>query len=336
MTTFKRYLFYCVKNSSLRMIVSTILSAIISQVMLADCIDHTNISYCTSGINILATILGIFSTIIPILELSQFKNRRNLDTLYFFPIKREKMALAHYICGFYQISIIYTVTFATNFLFLVFETDFFELNHMIPYYFYSLLLGLVIYSVFMFIFIQANSITDGILFCFIWIFILSIVSYTFIDIFNLESIAVTYQKQNWGIIYAPLDKLTKLYRNLIEINDPYPSDYLIGQIKEQAFMFFVWVAVGIIAAIGYVFSFAKKRAENAGEISNSWFGYKMLIPVYTFCPIFLMRSDGIKVLSISFLILMIIGYIIYRRGVKFQKSDIILMVSGLILMLVTT
>ena len=93
-------------------------------------------------------------------------------------------------------------------------------------------------------------------------------------------------------------------------------------------MFFVWGVIGIAAAVGYVYRFAKKGAEKAGEISESWLGYKILIPIYGYCLIFLV-SD-FSVLSWLIFALMIIGYVVYRRSFRLKKSDICGIVAGVI------
>ena len=100
MTTFKRYFIYRLKQSILRTVVFTALALLICLTAVNSSISGDYEFYKTASLESLASILGIICFLIPILELSGFKNRRNLDTLYFFPIRRERMALAHYLSGF--------------------------------------------------------------------------------------------------------------------------------------------------------------------------------------------------------------------------------------------
>ena len=339
MTTFKRYVLYRIKNSVLRTLIFTILSILVTQTVIRDCIDLSRVENRTSGLFIFATILGIVASLIPFIELAGFKNRRNLDTLFFFPIKREKMALAVYISGLFQVIVIYTVTYVAGALFLATNTDYFALGYMLPYYFLSLLLGAVIYSVFMFLFTEGNTVADGVLICLLWIFLLNIASYTVIRQCVEQKLWPTSTAMNlteWGIIYTPINHLTVLFQDLIEINHPSRWDRSVVSIKEHSYMFFVWGAVGIAAAIGYVFRFAKKGAEKAGEISTSWLGYRILIPIYGYCLILLTASDsGPSTMSLLAFVLMIIGYVIYRRSFRLKKSDIIVTAAGLIPVLLT-
>lgn len=339
MTTFKRYVLCRIKNSVLRTLIFTILSILVTQTVIRDCIDLRRVEDRTSGLFIFATILGIVASLIPFIELAGFKNRRNLDTLFFFPIKREKMALAVYISGLFQVIVIYTVTYVAGALFLATNTDYFALGYMLPYYFLSLLLGAVIYSVFMFLFTEGNTVADGVLICLLWIFLLNIASYTVIRQCVEQKLWPTSTAMNlteWGIIYTPINHLTVLFQDLIEINHPSRWDRSVVSIKEHSYMFFVWGAVGIAAAIGYVFRFAKKGAEKAGEISTSWLGYRILIPIYGYCLILLTASDsGPSTMSLLTFALMIIGYVIYRRSFRLKKSDIIVTAAGLIPVLLT-
>ena len=92
-------------------------------------------------------------------------------------------------------------------------------------------------------------------------------------------------------------------------------------------MFFVWGAIGIAAAVGYFVTFVKKGAEKAGEISNSWFGYKLLIPLYGYS--LLLQYDSLDFMTVAICILMVIGYVVYRRGFKLKLSDIIISCLGI-------
>ena len=335
MKTFGRYLVYRLNSSALRTLVFTLLSVLLTQSVIIDELQYTEIEYTESGIYMLAVILGIFCSIMPILELSGYKNRRNLDTLYFFPIKREKLALAHYLSGFIQVFAIYSVTFFVAYAYLAANTDIFALGYMMIYYVLSLLLGLVMYSVFMFIFIQANTVADGVLFCGLWIFVLFLVGWV-LRTEILDSF-ITYHDhyptsiggiENWGILYSPINNLTVIFQDLIETNR-IGSDVYAGMYKRQSYMFFIWGVLGIAAAVGYFLTFEKRGAEKAGEISDSRFGYRTLIPTYGYSLLMLMGLyDGFMIVLI--LAMMVIGYIIYRRGFKFKTSDMVVVGCGIL------
>ncbi len=340
MKTFTRYLIYRLNNSVLRTLVFTLLSVILTQTIISECIGRMRVEYNETGLYTLAIVLGIFCTLIPMLELSGFKNRRNLDTLYFFPIKRVKMAAVHYISGFIQVFVIYSVTFFAAYAHLALQTNYFSLGYMIIYYLLSLLLGLVMYSVFAFIFLQANSVADGVLFSVLWMFVIALVLWVAQNEIIIPAITPEnylmrreFVSSGWGIVYAPINNLTVIFQDLIEINRDTTWDYFSEQYRKEAYMFFIWGAVGIAAAVGYFVTFVKKGAHQAGEISDSPFGYKMLIPVYGYMLMILLGSEDIILTALIFA-LMIIGYVIYRRGFKFKTSDLVATGCGIIALIV--
>ncbi len=342
MKVFGRYFIYRLRQSLPRTAVFTVLSMIFCLDVVGDSINRSNYYYgiegTETGIYMLAIILGIFCTLIPMLELSGFKNRRNLDTLYFFPIKREKMALAHYLSGAVQIFTVYTVSFLTVWIYLLVKTDWFRLEYMPLYYLFSLLLGAVVYSVFMFIFGEANTVADGVLFCGLWSVVMYLVIYAVRRnivrpfIIGTKLWETSSDMSLWGFIYAPINNLTVIFQDLIEVNRQnmlydYTSNSAAKYMSEM-YMFFVWGAVGIAAAVGYFITFKRKGAQTAGEISESYFGYKLLIPLYGY--ILLLDYSEIDIMTIIIFALMLIGYFIYRRGIKLKKSDYICLICAVI------
>lgn len=343
-SNFLRYLWYRLENSALRTLVLTVLSVILTQSVISESIEYygdiEHIKYASTGIYILAIVLGIVCTIIPMLENMGFKNRRNLDTLYFFPIRREKMAAAHFIGGFIQCVFIYTVTFAISGIYLAIYTDFFALYHLVGYYFLSILLGFVIYSFFSFIFIQANTVADGIIMSVLWMFVLWVVMYAIYALTNplyiQEGNYETYllsrrlsQIPEWGIVYAPLNNLTVIFQSLIEVNQSGWNNFTYAGIYRSQFGFFIaWGVIGIACLIGYFVTFARKGANKAGEISDSYLGYRLLIPLYGYSLIYMIGS--VEIVTILVFMMMIIGYVIYRRSFKLKARDLVITALGVI------
>ncbi len=349
MTTFKKYLGNRLKETGLMTLVFTLLSVIFTLFTVVeetDLINTKNDIYAEynseTGIYILAVILGIFCTVIPILETAGFKNRRNLDTLYFLPMSRFKLALAHYISGFIQITVIYTASFAVAALYLINYAEYFKLAYLPLYYIVSLLLGLVMYSFFIFIFGKANTVVDGVIFCALWIYVINqglvlvltllseYICILFSDFYNafytpeseaLYSLLVDIAETcDWWVPYIPINNCTMIFQSLIENR----NENFIRQVEaiiSESYMFAVWGAVGLASAYGYFQSFMHRKPESTGEISDSIFGYKLLIPIYGF--ICIAYADNEVTLKIMFWAMMVVGYAIYRRGIKFKKGDIV-------------
>lgn len=335
MTTFKRYLCYSLEKSVLRVVILTVLSLFMTLSVVSGCIENVEtVQYNETGIFMLATVLGILCTVIPVLETSGFKNRRNLDTLYFFPIKRWKMALVHYINGFVQVFAAYSVTFFATFGYLLANTDYFALHHMVGYYFLSVLVGLVMYSFFMFVFGQGNTVADGAVFIALWIAAISVASLAIVRVTTYAGLTGNgrinpFEKLlSWGTAYTPINNLTVIFQDLIEINrDGMYHARSAARYRSEWYMFVFWGAIGVASVFGYFVTFIKKGAQKAGEISDSPFGYKLLIPLYGYS--FLLLIGGIYIIAVPVLVAMTVGYIIYRRGFKFTPYDICLLAGGM-------
>ena len=346
MRIFMRYLGYKLKKSTLRSIIITLIGFVICQGTVEGSTSYEMVEWRESGIYIRATLLGIICTLIPILELAPFKNRRNLDTLFFFPIKRWKMAIANYLSGWIQISFIYSVCFLGHLVYLLANTDCFTLIYMLPYYALSMLIGLMMYSIFAFVFNEANTVADGVIFCILWMFLgwMAYAGFCGIVIEPHEAMlteefgGVLNSFGEWGIIYAPINNLTVIFRYLIETNrhpeDNYYARYALEYLS-QSYMFAVWGTLGFASVIGYIFRFAKKSAYKAGEISRSPFGYMTLIPIYGYS---LLAIVGGSITLINFIIVafMLVGYIVYRRSVRIRWSDIVVLSCSIIPMLLAS
>jgi len=341
MTSFRRYFVYRLGRALPRTIAFTVVSVLFTWLTVTESISRIYVETDETGIYMLAIILGAACTLIPIFELYEFKSRRNLDTLYFFPIKREKLALAHFLCGSVQVLVIYTVSFLSAWIHLALQTNYFKLVYMIPYYFLSLLLGAVMYSVFSFLFLQGNTITDGLLICGLWVFVLQIVVWVIrtelIYTFFKDTVLWTETSNipSWFGIYTPINNLTVIFQDLIEVNRHslpyYYKDSRAATYLSQGYMFFIWGAAGIASAVGYFLTFVKKGAEMAGERSDSIFGYKLLIPLYGYSLLAFYSDEPI--MAVLIFALMAVAFVIYRRGFKFKPCDLVVMVCGIIAML---
>ena len=178
MKTFGRYFGYITKKSILRTVIFALLGLIIVWLSAISGLNKTHVHARGTNIGEISAVLGILCCIVPIIELAGFKNRRNIDVLYSFPIKRWKMALAHYISGIAQITAVHSVCFFSSYVYYLLKTDYFALKYMIPYFFASLGLGIIMYSIFMFINSQANTVADGVVFSILWMFAISILLMT--------------------------------------------------------------------------------------------------------------------------------------------------------------
>lgn len=331
MTTFKRYLSYRLKKSLLPTVFFTLIAALNTFTIV-----YTNVKPFAiignpeyngnTGIGVLFSVMLIAAMGIPMLETAGLKNKQNIDTIYSLPLSRFQLALAHYVSGAVQMLVIYTASFITLVLTVLPYAQYFRLEYLPAYYLLSIVCGVGMYSFYMFIFGEANTAADGAIFCAMWTFggvfllgyaieLIEGVCYDFIPT-TLKNDFLNLPWQMGGA-YSPLSNLTTLFIVQIEPKADYAQTYAL--IMRHLWSFAVWAGIYAASAFGYFRTFIRKGAEKAGEASDTWLGYKLLIPIYGFMAVGV--SEGI--LLIIWLALMTIGYIIYRRGWKLRKSDIV-------------
>jgi hypothetical protein len=96
-------------------------------------------------------------------------------------------------------------------------------------------------------------------------------------------------------------------------------------------LFFVVLSVAGVYVTAKTF---KKRSPlNVGEISESWLGYRILGPIFSICGVLIFNNDSIldAPLVIFVLIFMFLGYMLYRRGLRFKIPDIAVMAIAVLL-----
>lgn len=283
----------------------------------------------------------------PITEFYPFLKRRNIDCLFALPVTRREMGIIHYITGMLCMIIPYTVSYLTNFLFLLRYPEGFDYLPLLTYYLLSLLVGICAYSVNIFVFNKADSAVDGIIFMAAWsciFWLIADVYDNYINVYNMERLkAAEYNKTlpywlgidvpQMGNPWGTLAEIREAYSCVIEKHDYFiPSDFWHD---EEYFVWFVfWIVLGTASSVSFIFEFGKRRAEKIGEISGSWFGYKVLIPLYAVVMQF--SSDLLS--KIFTLIYAFLAFIVFRRGFQLKKSDWItlgcLLLTGIILFII--
>ena len=97
--------------------------------------------------------------------------------------------------------------------------------------------------------------------------------------------------------------------------------------------FIFWVVAGIASTVGFLTTFGKRRMERTEEISDSYFGYRVLIPTYAVSGMIVFAVlDALSWIIIE--ILAFLGYTIYRRGFHYRRSDIIILLSLIVFLFI--
>ncbi|MBR5286949.1 MAG: hypothetical protein IKU30_08640 [Clostridia bacterium] len=265
----------------------------------------------------IAVALVIFlSLVVPIFNFAKFKNRRNLDTLYSLPLSRRKFALAHYLSGLIAVLVPTAIGFLVEVGVIIGygAFSFIDLGWLFVYFLLLMITGWLFYSMNLFVFNEANHIFDGVVFVICWNLLFYVVAFPS----NLLSSFFDELATPFGYIMEILSRTEAVIETT-----PFYLDWYFGFETVIAFTL-LWATLGLISVVLFFARCNKQSPERVGGISDSFFGYKLFIPLYV-APVVLFSHIGHGIRSIGdvavFFSLAFVGYIIFRRGFKFKLSD---------------
>ena len=280
------------------------------------------------------------------------KKKHNLDCLYSLPITKRGIGVVQYLLGIIAVF----VPFVSSYAVIIIDNISYGLfgniaqEYLVAHFIVCLIAGFVIYSLSCFAFERANSVIDGIIMIGVYLVVLYFIAFSVGSIINKTSYFIFRAEFDEtiknGIIPStrpesfylrvfeergiPFEAFRELLRELRTDAEwawaysSYTTNFL--ETPSNIFWLVLWCAIGLLSAFGVIYGFDKKKAESAEEISNSIFSYKLLIP-FTFIlsnvNYAIFRGDTTACISMT--VACIVAYTIYRRGVKYKKSDYIVM-----------
>ena len=279
-----------------------------------------------STLYIPVVVISILAYVLPVMEFSFFKKRINLDCAYSLPISRRTMGAVHYLTGFIILSGTFTASYLTNFALLISRgPGWFDFTPMIAHYFLSLLFGFVMYSMMVFVFNEANTRGDGIWFMILYTFIFPIVVYAIDEIIDSNSLLVS----SYAMPFSTISVVTTTYENMVEMNDFTYKSYFWEKSAFIGWLIF-WLVIGVATTVAFFLTFGKRRMEKTEEISDSFLGFRTIIPIYAISAMIAFNVSSSVILWVIIELLTLIGYTIYRRGFHYKKSDIAILCMLLI------
>ena len=284
-----------------------------------------------------SAILGVLAAVLPLLRLSAFKSRRNIDTLYSFPLSRRKMVAVQLGMGIGEMFCAFTLSYLYFIFLYKLKAGAFHLFWLLPNYFVALVGGLIFYFFVAFFFWQGNTVADGIVFAigFAGAPALFVLDLSILFNSSLMSEAV------WYLPFWHLNNTTGLFYYKAMQDSPEVMEVMGEQLSNNAYfweldslankfyMYIVWFFVACILAAMLFYFAGRSKAEKAGDISDSFLGYRTLVPFYGY-SILLNSTERAWEFSPIIYLLMIVGYILYRRGFKLRMSDWICLGGGVV------
>lgn len=281
-------------------------------------------------LNVVTFTVCLLCTVMPVIEFSGFHNRKNADTMFSMSISRTKLALAHYLNGAWQILALFSVyvLFYIGAVELCKEQVFvvFDMSLFVPYYFATVLSCIFLYSFFVLVFNVANNIPDGIVFMFFYIFAGFIFKYAILTFdFDLDISLVSTSAE---IPYFYTVNVASEFMNALWYGQEWqlkcPEGWLFNEMIVPMIICGVRVAVLVLCLCLLL---ARKKAEKIGAVSDSVFGYALLIPVYaislSFIVIEVMSFVNETIVWPLIIVATVIAYMVYRRSFKLKIPDYI-------------
>lgn len=287
--------------------------------------DYGTFYKTTSQVGLVITYLAILCYIVPIFKFSFLHKKRQIDYFYSLPIKRNNIININLLVGFLQIIIPYTIVYFLGMGLLALKTNIYHYVFYFPLYFISLYVALGVYLFNSFIFSRGNTISDGIILVILYTFVLGLFL-SFLDCFKFIEI----RDSSIGIAFVPFVNIGNYYNEFILYYGDKPlSGYYVNNFSN--FNYFYPIILGIIGFLGLYFFTKIDKAERAEQITDSYFGYSVITPVYfvllfvDFCA----RGPSI-ILVLLLIILYLIGEVIHYRKFKFPKKAYIIMASVIV------
>ncbi len=278
-----------------------------------------------------AAYIGLYAAMLSaIFSFVRFKQRRNLDMLLAMPISRKSVGRVHYLFGLLTALAPLLTAYVCNIAAVLIKTEL----ETIHFGWYALHFGVAVlysslfYTMYVFVFNEANTVFDGCAFVFLWH-----------NVFYWIMYARAKDSINARLL-SPERFLERLTRAIEMPAGGRNEFYWLFRDPEVVAAIFGWAFLGILAGVLFWVRFGKRQYERAGEVSTSIFGYNLLIPVYTVSGALFGYSStpadefGYPMENFSLFIGAFVLYAIFRRGIRFKVTDYVTL--GFLLLLTVT
>ena len=280
-----------------------------------DDIPETALPGFETNFGISVAFITMFGLIAPICSFWTFKKKHNLDVIYSLPLGKRRIALAHYLLGLIMTLIPAVLMFLLELVIIIAHgaLPLINIGWLVFYFLMLLLAGWLFYSMNVFVFNEANTIIDGIVFIIGWNMVFGFAYSTLfgMELFKDMAFPMGYILELFSRIEGALETTA------------YPLSFIF-KFETAVAMSAFWIVLGVLSVILFFVRSNKKKSEQIGGISDSFFGYNLLIPLYII-PVILESyigyrfSDFIGILAV--LACAFAGYAAFRRSLKFKASD---------------
>ncbi len=267
----------------------------------------TSINSSQIGLAFLA--LGALCYLSPALVYSFKMSKRGVDGYYALPLKKQKLYLVKTLVGLTLVLVPFTVMFWSGFLTLLCRAgNPYDMVWYVPAYFGGAALGVCLFGFNAFAYTRANTVADGVAFMVAYIpFFMMIYAYVSQALGDRSYYA-------YELDFLAFGGLTELGNKMSDLI----ARYQLVKLSPLTF-----VVMPVLGVAGYTLLFALlpyEKAENAEQVSESWFGYKLLIPVYTALMLAMNANAGGLIAVCGVAVAAIVATVAFRRKFRFEPK----------------
>lgn len=319
----KKYFLYELKKRSFVIGCITLIATVIYLTPIIVLEPDARIYFYNTFLWLISSIGGLTAACLPLWLFDYKMTKRGLDLYYSLPLSHTKILLVRFLIGLIVLFSSYTVSYWLG-AFVMMAKFFSKIDAVwyLAQYFATLIPLYCIFALSSFVFTRANKFLDGIVFIFFWVFAAVLVAAVLDTILYRLNFYYYFP-------FAPLDAATVHFQERL-----CKSAYLALDTQSSVNMILGFTLTALLSAgatAGLFLLEKRTKAENAGQISESAFGYKVMIPLYSACLSYLSCSD---MLGLSFLFLVMIAVcsfaltVLYKRTIKIgAKQTVIYLIS---------
>ena len=259
-------------------------------------------------------VLGIITCIIPVIEFSFKMKKTNIDLMYSFPIKRDRLYLTKYLVGLFELLVPFVLASFVSIIVISTKENAYNLGFVFLYIIALVLVSAFSYTILSFVFIRQNTMLDGII-----LMLLSILALPML-VSIVKQFAYMPNFYSMGYeIFAPYSFITSIFIPLMVKEDYIWSSLMYNEIVGSSLI----VMGAIIAFVYTAVTLKNDKSENCMQLSNAVVGYKILIPIYSLGAL---STRGSYILSSTpfyatiIIIITFLAFATWNRSFKLSKG----------------
>ena len=310
----KYFLYHLKERISVIITLSVLLVVLYFSLLINPNFLHYNFIF--SHVNVFTIPVSILCLIVPLIEFSFKMNKQAIIKMYALPLRKEKLYLVRFLVGYLTIIIPFTIGF---FLMMPLLGSMYTKPSYVNTYFrnfpaifllYPLVLGasLLVYSYFSFFYTRGNRKADAIVTLILSITVPCLIAYC---IYHMQSYVPgsLYLEFN---PFSPIRRINEFISNLVfEVEAKiYIAPYEIIGVS-------VISGIEVISLVLFILTSKYHMADDARNVSSSWFGLRVLIPVAGITFAYLISKIYLGVILLGLMgVFTYLEYALYVRSLK--------------------